>query len=199
VASAGFSEYVSSGDRQLDYYALVKNPNSDQTFDQAEVDFDFLSKDGTVVDSEQEYANFVLPGQPFPVVGSAFNPPATPIAKLRVRIGEPFNWIDAADTAQLTAKLTSLHLSTSFGLYEAKGVATIQSAFTHDIKQAPVVFLYYDGKEHFVGYDQEYANFIPAGGKAQQSFDDFPHTTVRHVVPYAGLDNGSSIGDQSLF
>ena len=199
LVSAGFTEYVSAGNRQIDFYALIKNPNLTRTFDQSEVDVDFLSKSGAVVDSELEYANYILPGQSFPVVDSVFNPPATHIAKMQVRIGAPYNWISASSSKLLATKLIALHTSNNYGLYEAKGVAVIKSTFTDPIKQAPVVFLYYNGHHQFVGFDRETANFIPAQGKAEQSFDDFPHTTIHHVVPYAGLDNGSSVGNQSLF
>lgn len=197
VTAAGYYEYTSFGDRQMDYYALVKNPNT-ATFDEAEVDFDFLSASGVVVDSEEEYANYIAPGQTMAVASSTDSVPAKKIAKVQVRVSQPYNWVTDLPAGHLVATLGTFHAASSYGTYELKATIGVKSHYPQTVKDADVVLLYFGKGGAFVGYDDETAHFVPANGRALVSVDDFPQATVVRARPYASLTNISQIGDQTL-
>jgi len=197
VAAAGYYEYTSFGDRQMDYYALIKNPNT-ATFDEAEVDFDFLSASGVVVDSEQEYANYIAAGQTMAIASSTDSVPAKKIANVQVRVSAPYDWVNNLPAGHLVATLGTFHAASNYGTYELKATIGVKSLYPQTVKDADVVLLYFGKGGSFVGYDDETAHFVPANGKALVSVDDFPQATVVRARPYASLTNISQIGDQTL-
>lgn len=199
VVGGGYSDTVSDGQRDLNYVALIKNPNPSRTFDQAEVDLDFLSASGTVVASEQEFANYILPGSTMAVIGDDVDVPATRIAKLQVRVASPLDWINVSTPpAEFTTSTKSFHTATSFGTYELKAVVNLKSSFTKPVSKAAVALVYYNAKGKIVGGTSTWANYVPAGGKALVTFDEFPGAPVARVRAFAALDNISQVGSQSL-
>jgi hypothetical protein len=199
VAGGGFSDTVSDGQRTLNYVALIKNPNTTRTFDQAEVDLDFLSARGTVVASEEEFANYILPNATMAVVGDDVGIPPTHISKLQIRVSTPYDWIPVqTPPAEFTTKIASFHAATSYGTYELKATVGLKSTFSKPVTKAAVALVYYNGKGKIIGGDNTWANLVPAHGKALVTFDDFPGLPVAHVRAFASLDNISQIGNQSL-
>jgi hypothetical protein len=122
------------------------------------------------------------------VVGSDIGTAATKITKMQVRIGEPYDWIDQAPAHQLRVRVKSFHAASSFGSYELKATAEVSSTFTVPIKKAHVELVYYSAAGKIVGGTDDYANFVPASGKAEVSFD-FPSTRVKRVEAFVNLDN----------
>ncbi len=199
VMGGGFSDTVSGGSRTLNYVALIKNPNTSRTFDQAEVDLDFLSANGTVVASEQEFANYILPGATMAVVSDDVDIPATKITKMQVRVGSPYDWINVSmPPAEFTPTVKSFHAASSFGTYEPKATVGLKSSFSKPVEKAAVALVYYNARGKIIGGDNTWANFVPANGTALVTFDDFPGLPVAHVRAFAALDNISKIGNQSL-
>jgi hypothetical protein len=117
---------------------------------------------------------------------------------MQVRIGEPYNWIDQAPAHTLRVRLKSFHAGSTYGTYELKATVEVSSTFDVPIKKAHVELVYYDASGKIVGGTDDYANYVPAGGKAEVTFDDFPSTGVKRVQAFINLDNISQVGDQSL-
>jgi hypothetical protein len=186
LVDSGFSQYSAFGSHGINYALLIKNTSTTDSFDQAEVVVSFENKQGTSVASDDTFADPIPPGKVGALVSEVTDVPAgAKVAKMVVEISPPLDWTQVPPGA-ITGKVVAVKASDSYGTYEVKTTALYRSTFTKQLKDVDADAVYRNAARHIIGGTSDIINIIPASGRANHVFDDFPnYQGIRHVEVYA--------------
>jgi hypothetical protein len=195
LVDSGFSQYSSYGTHGINYALLIKNQSNDSSFDQADVTVSFLNKSGTSVASDEAYANAIPPGTVGAVVSDVIDVPVgAKVVKMVVEIGDPYSWVNGP-SGSITGRVVSVHANNSYGTYEVKTTSLFKSSFAQQLKDVDAIAVYRNASGKIIGGIAEYINVIPANGRANHVFDDFPNFGgIRRVEVYAGPSSITEFG-----
>lgn len=192
VAEYGFTQLPKS-----DYsgpsvsYALIITNDGDAIGSNAQVQISFEGADGSVVDSQEDYATAVLPGTSVALAG--YLPDAAGVKKMTVQL------LPGQDEAleDKPANFTVSKVKTKTQEYtDVKTTATVTSPFTKDLKDVEAVAVYRNAKGKIIGGDDGFVNFIPAKGKASVSIESMAFEKVpANTEVYVALSSLSLLGD----
>ena len=186
LMDSGFSQYSQYGTHGINYALLIKNQSGDASFDQADVTVSFLNKAGTSVASDETYVHAIPPSKVGAVVSDVTDVPAgAKVAKMVVELGEPYDWQDMP-SGELIGKVVSVHASNNYGTYEVKTTALFKSSYAQQLKDTEADVVYRDASHKIIGGFSDFLKVIPAHGKANIVFDDYPNFSgIKHVEVYA--------------
>lgn len=193
IVSKGFTQLApdSIGSSYVSYGVILKNPNASHWIaDDVEVNITFYNAAGTVVKSESDTVNVLLPGQTAAVGDDA---EATGATRMEVQ-ALVSDW-EASDTETGAFAATGVSVQQqSFGELQVNG--TLSSTFAKDLKDVHATAIFYNAQGAIVGGAFTYVDFVPAGGKVGvevSSMNDVPGVTKAEI--YTSLSSLSLFED----
>jgi hypothetical protein len=192
IEDQGFTQLPANsiGDSYVSYGVKLSNPNDPNAehpniASNVSLNITFLGADGSVVGSQSDSIDYILPGQ---VVADGDDAQVKGATKMEVQalVG---SW--EQNDRPITGTFTTSSVKTTDDGFAQKTIGSIHSTFAKDYKELIATALHYNAAGHIIGGAHDWIDFVPANGTA--SFSILGLTEVKGIAKSDVFVNFSSL------
>jgi hypothetical protein len=142
---------------EVGYGLLIKNPNSTYAIEDSQYHITLFAADGTILATEEWYADLLLPNQTLGIGGDIYLNDATNVASIDVQF-KSGKFI----ATTITQAFTSKNVAFLPDLYYPKITGEIVNPFAKDLSSLEVAAIAFDAAGNIIGGGYTYIDFAPA-------------------------------------
>jgi hypothetical protein len=161
VVEAKPLELISQGfgqnGQEVGYGYVINNPNPDLAFDGSQYQIAVYNAEGTVIETDSGYINFILPGQQVGIGGTIYLDEGLTAAKVEIQINE-----GDAVASDLSGTFTSEKVTYAPTEYYSTARGVITNPYDQEVTNLQVSAIVYDEAGEIIGGGNTYLNFILA-------------------------------------